>query len=253
VLLPFGLVALIYDGMRFVKHVGITAERVHVCDLQRAEATLLGSNGRTIHDWLQPRATPMVDLLLAIPYGAYLLVPVGYVVYLYFRDYPGAQRIAWTFLMLNVVGFITHHAYPAAPPWYFHAHGCAIDVATAGNPGPNLLRVDAMLGIPYFTGLYGRSNDVFGAMPSLHVSYPVILLLEGWSKHRLVGRTLLIVFLVWMCSAAVYLDHHWVLDVVAGMLLAVVAYFAVSAARARAYALEARPELATAQTQGVQS
>jgi len=227
VLLPFGLVGLIYDAMRFVKHVGISVERVHVCDLRAHEASLFGGGGSTIHDWLQPRATPALDLFFAIPYGTYLLAPIGYAVYLYFRDYRGAQRIAWTFLVLNVVGFIAHHAYPAAPPWYYHAHGCSVDLATAGSPGATLLRVDAWTGVPYFTGLYGRSNDVFGALPSLHVAYPLFMILEGWSKHRALGRSLLLAFLIAMCGAAVYLDHHWILDVVAGLALSAVGYFAV--------------------------
>jgi membrane-associated phospholipid phosphatase len=236
-LLPFGLVGLIYDAMRFVKHVGVSVERVHVCDLRAYETTLFGSNGRTLHDWLQPRAVPALDLLFAIPYGTYLLAPIGYAVYLYFRDYPGAQRVAWTFLVLNVVGFIAHHAYPAAPPWYFHAHGCGVDLATAGNPGPNLLRVDAMLGVPFFTGLYGRSNDVFGALPSLHVSYPIIMLMEGWPKHGRFARALLVAFAISMCGAAVYLDHHWVLDVVAGLVLGVIAYSVVRSLQASRLAL----------------
>jgi len=232
VLLPFGLVGLIFDAMRFAKHVGVRTDRVHVCDLRGYEAALFGSHGQTVHDWLQPRATPTLDLFFAIPYGTYLFVPIGYAVYLYFRDYPGAQRVAWTFLVLNVVGFIVHHAYPAAAPWYFHAHGCGVDLATVGNPGPNLLRVDSMTGVPFFTGLYGRSTDVFGAMPSLHVSYPAVLLMEGWPKHRTLGRSLLVAFAISMCCAAVYLDHHWILDVVAGLALAVIAYLAVRAVHA---------------------
>ncbi len=225
VLMPFAMVAVIYDAMRFVKHVGVSVDRVHVCDLQRFEATLFGSGGRTVHDWLQPHATPALDLFFAIPYGTYLLVPTAYVVYLYVRnDYAAAQRIAWTFFALNMAGFITHHAYPAAPPWYFHAHGCSVDLATAGSPGPNLLRVDAMTGVDFFKGLYGRSTDIFGALPSLHVAYPAMMLMEGWRRHRALGRSLLVAFAIAMCSAAVYLDHHWVLDVIAGLVFAVATY-----------------------------
>jgi membrane-associated phospholipid phosphatase len=229
-LLPFGLVGLIYDAMRFVKHVGVSVERVHVCDLQRYESALFGSHGRTVHDWLQPRAATALDLFFALPYGMYLAAPIGYALYLYFRDYQGAQRIAWTFFVLNVTGFIAHHVYPAAPPWYFHAHGCTVDLATVGNPGPNLVRVDAMLGIEFFKGLYGRSNDVFGALPSLHVAYPAMMLMEGWSKHRAFGRSLLIAFAISMCGAAVYLDHHWIIDVVAGLIFAVIGYSFVHSA-----------------------
>ena len=54
-LMPFALVAVIYDAMRFIRTLGITVERVHVCDVRALEATLFGRNGQTIHDWLAAR------------------------------------------------------------------------------------------------------------------------------------------------------------------------------------------------------
>ena len=42
-LLPIGLVGLFYDGMRFVKNVGLTEKNVHVCDLRNAELSNLGT------------------------------------------------------------------------------------------------------------------------------------------------------------------------------------------------------------------
>ena len=97
-----------------------------------------------------------------------------------------------------------------------------VDLATHASEGPNLARVDAWLGIPYFAGVYGRSSDVFGAVPSLHVAYPLLMLLDGFRRHRWVGRVLLIWFYLSMCFAAVYLDHHWVFDIVLGSFYAVV-------------------------------
>jgi inositol phosphorylceramide synthase catalytic subunit len=221
-LLPMGLVALFYDGMRFVKNAGLTPEGVHNCDLRAAEASLFGFgvtvNGQpgTLHDWLQAHATPLLDLYSALPYGTFIFAIVLYAVFLYVRDFSAQQRFTWAFLLLNMVGFATYHIYPAAPPWYFHAHGCTIDLQAAASPGPNLLRVDEMLGITYFQAFYGRSSDVFGAVPSLHVTYPLLMLIEGWRHHKILGRTLLVLFYVSMCFAAVYLDHHWIIDVVIG-------------------------------------
>ena len=70
-----------------------------------------------------------------------------------------------SFFLVNVMGFVTYHLYPAAPPWYFEMHRCSIDVLARASAGPNLTRVTTrMLGFPFScTGLYGRSNDVFGA------------------------------------------------------------------------------------------
>ena len=126
------------------------------------------------------------------------------------------RRFTWCFFALNVAGFVTYHVYPAAPPWYFHTHGCAVDMLAHASEGPNLARVDAWLGVPYFAGMYGRASDVFGAMPSLHVAYALIVVLEGWATFHPSGRAASLAFFCLMCFSAVYLDHHWVLDAVAG-------------------------------------
>jgi len=225
-ILPIGLVGVLYDSMRIVKNVGLTPDNVHVCDLRAIDQRLFGIdlNGvrTTWHDYLQLHATPFWDFYFAIPYATFLWVIVAYAVYLFRRDYPALQRFTWSFLVMNIAGFATYHLYPAAPPWYYHQHGCVVDLATHASEGPNLARVDAWLGVSFFSGMYGRSSDVFGAVPSLHVAYPLLLLIDGFRRHRWLGRVLLISFYVSMCFAAVYLDHHWVFDIVIGSLYAVV-------------------------------
>jgi len=225
-ILPIGLVGVLYDSMRVVKNVGLTRDNVHVCDVRAIDQRFFGLdlNGTraTWHDYLQQHSTPFWDVYCAIPYGIFIGVVIAYSVYLFRRDYPGLQRFTWSFLALNVAGFITYHVYPAAPPWYFHHYGCVVDLATHANEGPNLARVDAWLGIPYFAGVYGRSSDVFGAVPSLHVAYPLLMLIEGFRRHRWLGRVLLVWFYLSMCFAAVYLDHHWVFDIVLGSIYTVV-------------------------------
>jgi hypothetical protein len=224
-LIPVALVALFYDAMRFVKNVGLDASTVHLCDLRAAEMRWFGVGSGdtrvTLHDWLQARATTALDLFFAVPYGTFLIIVVAYAIFLYRRQFDSFGRFTWGFLALNVAGFLTYHLYPAAPPWYFHQHGCVVDLAAAASAGPNLQRVDAWLGIRYFGGFYSRSSDVFGAVPSLHVAYPLLIVIEGWRLHRALGRTLVVAFYVWMCCAAVYLDHHWVIDIVAGSVYAV--------------------------------
>lgn len=216
-ILPMAFLALVYDGMRFVQNLGLAPERVHVCDLRALDIQLLGSHV-SVHDYLQAHANKALDLLCAIPYGIFLYVTVAFAIVLYIRDYPSLRRFAWTFFWLNIAGFITYHIYPAAPPWYYHAHGCAVDLSVHASEGPNLARVDHWLGVAYFAGFYGRSNDVFGAVPSLHVGYPLMILIYAWPLSGGVGRALALLFFLAMCFAAIYLDHHWVIDVLLGVL-----------------------------------
>jgi membrane-associated phospholipid phosphatase len=53
------------------------------------------------------------------------------------------------------------------------------------------------------------------------------MVIEGWRLHRALGRTLLVGFFLWMCGAAVYLDHHWVIDIVLGWAYAIATAFAI--------------------------
>ncbi len=222
---PLALLGLAYDVMRYVKDVGVSSARVHVCDLRAIDAALFGRPDWTVHDWFQAHPTPWLDRICAVPYGTFLFATVGFALLLYARaPRDAALRFGWTFFAVSIMGFVTYHLYPAAPPWYFHTHGCAVDLAAHASEGPNLARVDAWLGVRFFSGLYGRASDVFGCVPSLHVAYPLLIALEGWRWLRPLGKACAIGFAAWMSFAAVYLDHHWVIDVVLGWLYCTVAY-----------------------------
>jgi inositol phosphorylceramide synthase catalytic subunit len=58
-------------------------------------------------------------------------------------------------------------------------------------------------------------------VPSLHVAYPLLMAIDGFRRHRWFGRVLLVWFYLSMCFAAVYLDHHWVFDIVLGSVYTV--------------------------------
>lgn len=218
---PLGLVGVLYDSMKLVEDVGVSPGEVHLCDLRAHELALFGvrMNGQrvTLHDWFQAHWSPAIDAVCAVPYGTFIFVCAACAVWLYVRDYRRMVRFAWCFFALNLAGFVTYHVYPAAAPWYFHAHGCNIDMSAVASEGANLARVDAALGVHYFAGMYGRASDVFGAMPSLHVAYALLVVVEGWAVMNVGWRAASVAFFAVMCFAAVYLDHHWVLDELAGM------------------------------------
>jgi membrane-associated phospholipid phosphatase len=48
------------------------------------------------------------------------------------------------------------------------------------------------------------------------------------------GRVLLVAFYLWMCFSAAYLDHHWILDLVAGSAYALVVGAAIRVIARRA-------------------
>ena len=227
-LAPFAILGLAYGAMRFVRGVGVTPARLHVCDLRALDARWFGAGGSTVHDWFLANPSWVLDAICAVPYASFLLVAFGFAVYLYARDQAAMERFAWTFLLVNLSGFVTYHVYPAAPPWYFHAHGCVADLSVRASEGPALARVDAWLGFPCFASFYARSSVVFGAVPSLHVAYPLLVLLHGWPRFRALGRASSALYFATMCFAAVYLDHHWIIDVILGIALTLVVHRAVA-------------------------
>src|SRR2546421_10757816 len=75
---------------------------------------------------------------------------------------------------------------------------------------------------------YGKSADVFGAIPSLHVVYPFLAMVYGWHLRRL--RPFAIGYFALVCFAAVYLNHHYLLDIFIGLGIALAVMAAVRAA-----------------------
>jgi hypothetical protein len=250
-LYPFAIVATVYDAMRFVKNAGISADRIHVCDLRAHELALFGigsgANRVTLQDYFLVHHSNFADLYCAIPYGTFIFVAVFFAVFLYAKSFIALQRYGWTFLVMNILAFLTYHIYPAAPPWYYHlTHSCVADLSTHASEGTHLANVDRLIGFRYFWGFYGRSSDVFGAVPSLHVAYPLLILIEGWPLFGPIGRGLAIMFAMSMCFAAIYLDHHYVIDVLLGLTYATTVYLAFRAIFARLARRKATQDSASA-------
>jgi len=264
-LYPLAVVSIVYDAMRFVKNVGITAERIHVCDLRGYELALFGvgsgAHRVTLQDYFLEHHADWADVYFSIPYGTFIFVSMVFAVFLYFRSFVALQRYGWTFLVMNIAAFVTYHLYPAAPPWYYHlTHSCAADLSAHASEASHLANVDRLLGVAYFKSFYGRSADVYGAVPSLHVAYPLLILIEGWVLFGPIRRGLAILFTISMCVAAVYLDHHYLIDVLLGVTYAIVirfgfrALFARTGQRSGASASEpARTDLVPATVAGEQA
>jgi membrane-associated phospholipid phosphatase len=90
------------------------------------------------------------------------------------------------------------------------------------------LRFDALTGTHIFANMYARASDVFGAMPSLHAAYPLLVAL---ALRGLGHRTLAVFawcYMALMCFAAVYLQHHYVIDVMGGLAYAALGHVIVA-------------------------
>jgi inositol phosphorylceramide synthase catalytic subunit len=207
---------------------------IHTGDLWDLEKALFPAPGG-MHwpEWWSHHPNTPLDLLCGFAYAAYLYEV--FLVALWFfikKDDARFQQLCWAFFVVNTLGVITYMLYPAAPPWYVLKYGPGpADLLAPPSPA-GTARFDAFFGIHYFANFYAKNPNVFGAMPSLHAAYPLMMVLVLWYKGPAwrVGTSL---FALLVAFSAVYLTHHYVLDVLAGMVAAIVAYVVVRAVFAR--------------------
>jgi len=206
---------------------------IHTGDLWALERQLFPAPGG-VHwpEWWSTRFTPALDLLCGFAYAAYLYEVFLLALFFFVKKDSLFERVCWGFLVVNAIGVIIYVLYPAAPPWYVLQYGPGpADLAAPPSPA-GTARFDALLGIRYFAGFYSRSTNVFGAMPSLHAAYPFLMMLFVWSRGW-AWRIPSGLFALLVAFSAVYLTHHYVLDVIAGMGAAVVAFLVVESVHAR--------------------
>ncbi|WP_299825677.1 phosphatase PAP2 family protein [uncultured Pontibacter sp.] len=197
---------------------------VHIQDLYNAERAIFGiQNGQSIltpnEFWLQHSNT-FLDVLSGIFYLTWVPVPLAFAGFLFFWNRKQFVYFSLTFLLVNLLGFVVYYLYPAAPPWYVQLHGFEFISKTPGNTA-GLVRFDEFFGITVFHSLYAKGSNVFAAMPSLHSAYPLIVLYYALRNNLgLLAKMLFGIITVGIWFAAVYTSHHYVLDVLAGIVCA---------------------------------
>lgn len=203
---------------------------IHTGDLWELERQLFPAPDGAAHwpEWWATRFHPVLDFFCGFSYAAYLYEVFVVALFFFWKKDSRFERLCWAFFAVNALGVVTYLVYPAAPPWYVVQYGPG-PANLAALPSPaGTARFDALLGINYFASFYSRNPNVFGAMPSLHAAYPVMVMFYVWSR----GWTWRLgtgAFALLVGFSAVYLTHHYILDVLAGVVATVIAYVAVEA------------------------
>jgi hypothetical protein len=197
---------------------------VHIGQLYLAEKRLFGITTTTgiitPNEFFQQHHSIAGDFLSGLFYLCWVPVPLLFAAYLFFRNRPLFLRFAIAFFVVNMIGFVVYYIYPAAPPWYVQEHQFNFIASTGGNTA-GLQRFDELVGVPVFQSLYAKSSNVFAAMPSLHSSYPVIVLYYGIKGRYRYANVVFALIMGGIWCSAVYTSHHYVLDVLAGICCAI--------------------------------
>jgi hypothetical protein len=214
---------------------------VHIGSLYNAEARLFGIHTAegvlTPNEYFQRHSIALADVLAGLFYLCWIPVPLGFAAYLFFRNRRSFLYFSLTFLLTNLIGFVIYYLYPAAPPWYVQEYGLDFIAGTRGNTA-GLIRFDHFFNITIFQSLYTKGSNVFAAMPSLHSAYPLLVLYHSWRNKMGFMKIVFAVITVGIWFAAVYTSHHYILDVLAGITVAVsgIVLFQMMVAKSKRFA-----------------
>lgn len=172
-----------------------------------------------------------LDLMGANFYTLHFAIPlvVGWIFWHTTNDRKIFYRYFYTLTILNIMALITFMAYPAAPPWYVYNYGFIQPEHNSffGLSAGSLINVDKMFGTNFYSTVWDSFNaNHFAAIPSLHGAYPVVTAVFLFQKFRKHLKWLIVYcFAVWL--SAVYLNQHYIVDLIIGALYIIVAYYVV--------------------------
>lgn len=219
---PFIALLLGYELIRgFADTAGFP---IHVAELVNLEKSIFGfiPGVELQRLFFTPNQIHFWDVGAVIIDFLHFPLPLVIAFYLWMKDRKTYWKFVVALLFLSFSGFITYLIYPAAPPWYADQRAHLIHIHKVVD------FVVAQIGWGWdFSQVYNHLNpNQVAAMPSLHSAYPwlAFLVLRNLDKKKALFF-LPYPILVWL--SVVYLGEHYVIDVIAGIIYASVAYYVV--------------------------
>src|SRR5712692_5175279 len=186
------------------------------------EQRLAGLGELTLQGWTQ--SSHVLETLVAWTYWNSEFTVVGLaLLWVYFRRNGAFTRFRNTILLANVLGLIGYVFLPTAPPRLFTSMGFTDTLSTFGglNQGSSLVQF---------------ASNPYAAMPSLHAADALIAgdLLASVVR-RPIWKAVWILWPLWVWFAVMATGNHFWLDVVAGIVVAVIALAIVYRARFQSF------------------
>lgn len=235
-LTPWLIFACSYDWMRLLPNYEVNP--IDVRGIYEAEKSLFGitaADGTTLipGEYFNLHNSAFADFWAGFFYLCWVPVPLGFAIWLYVKGVRSQEigdgraykrhfvHFSIAFLFINLLGFGGYYIYPAAPPWYVINHGFEPILNTPGSVA-GLIRFDNMIHIPVFQSIYSGNSNVFAAVPSLHAAYMLITTFYAFASKQnkwVIAAFAFICVGIWW--TAVYSTHHYIIDVILGIITCV--------------------------------
>ncbi len=201
---PIAFVPVLYESLGPL----ITAARPAARDemLVAADRALLGVDPTV---WLQRFLRPALTDLFFVSYLSYYFLAIALGVVIWRRSAATARRFIFTLSLAYVLSYAGYFAVPALGPRVALASRHTVPLETTAISRAISSTLDEL------------EHTKFDVFPSGHTMIAVIVLIVAWQRARDAFRWLLPVSICLVIST-VYCRFHYVVDVIAGMLLAVV-------------------------------
>src|SRR6184192_468559 len=182
------------------------------------EQRLAGLGELTLQGWTQ--SSHLLATLVSWTYWNSEFTVVGIaLLWVYLRRNEAFTRFRNTILFANVLGLIGYVFLPVAPPRMFGAIGFDDTLSQIG-------------GLNHGSGLIELASNPYAAMPSLHAADALIAgVILASVVRRPVWKAVWILWPAWVWFAVMATGNHFWLDVVAGIVLALIALAIVYRAR----------------------
>ena len=214
---------IIYDSMRIIPNYEVS--QVHIKEPYEIEKALFGifvnNTLLTPNEYFIIYNNKLMDFLSGMFYINWVPIPLAFGVYLFIKDKLLFAKFSLVFFLVNLVGFSIYYIFPAAPPWYVTLYGFDLHLGVQGNSA-GLARFDQIVGLPIFENIYNKNANVLAAMPSLHATYPLIVLFYGIQKKLGWVNILFVLFMFGIWFAAVYSNHHYIIDLAVGVFMTLI-------------------------------
>jgi membrane-associated phospholipid phosphatase len=154
------------------------------------------------------------DSVVTTVYASHFLVALTVAGVLWVRNRGEWVRWIRRFVAMNFAGLTIYFLYPMAPPWMAGRDGYIGAVSRITGRGWSEIDLHRQ-GI-VFSGL---ANKV-AAMPSLHAGFSFLVVFYAIQRFRSPARWLLLCYPVLMSASLVYSGEHYVVDAIAGAVVA---------------------------------